>query len=268
MRPLWGWSGAHRRRSAAERMWSTTSYVRAVAADGEAAPDVGTTCSLSHDSWDWPTPASTSVTSWLTPSTPLKYKLSTECLTRVLIHHNMRLSTLPPTRLVRLTQHFTWGYIDCSLLWWVSVSVACMSICFFLQLLILLLLGLFSAPSAVSIIHQVSRSPNSITLSWSQPDQPNGVILDYELQYYEKVRQWSWLRLIKKIKVGQNTYLLTVSDAEPGRMELISNKESDQHCSHSRLEAWNYLRLSSSSSDCCWIWTLQWQNVLPNHDWR
>lgn len=44
-----------------------------------------------------------------------------------------------------------------------------------------------SAPSAVSIMHQVSRTVDSITLSWSQPDQPNGVILDYELQYYEKV---------------------------------------------------------------------------------
>uniref|UniRef100_A0A3Q3FFV8 receptor protein-tyrosine kinase n=1 Tax=Labrus bergylta TaxID=56723 RepID=A0A3Q3FFV8_9LABR len=43
-----------------------------------------------------------------------------------------------------------------------------------------------AAPSSVSIIHQVSRSTTSITLSWSQPDQPNGVILDYELQYYEK----------------------------------------------------------------------------------
>uniref|UniRef100_A0A673JUS6 receptor protein-tyrosine kinase n=1 Tax=Sinocyclocheilus rhinocerous TaxID=307959 RepID=A0A673JUS6_9TELE len=42
------------------------------------------------------------------------------------------------------------------------------------------------APSAVSIMHQVSRTVDSITLSWSQPDQPNGVILDYELQYYEK----------------------------------------------------------------------------------
>ncbi|XP_058532607.1 ephrin type-B receptor 2 isoform X2 [Ochotona princeps] len=45
-----------------------------------------------------------------------------------------------------------------------------------------------AAPSAVSIMHQVSRTVDSITLSWSQPDQPNGVILDYELQYYEKVR--------------------------------------------------------------------------------
>lgn len=57
---------------------------------------------------------------------------------------------------------------------------------------------LSSAPSAVSIIHQVSRTTNSITLSWSQPDQPNGVILDYELQYYEKVHDprfshiWLW----------------------------------------------------------------------------
>lgn len=39
----------------------------------------------------------------------------------------------------------------------------------------------------VSIMHQVSRTIDSITLSWSQPDQPNGVILDYELQYFEKV---------------------------------------------------------------------------------
>ncbi|XP_017565165.2 ephrin type-B receptor 2 isoform X2 [Pygocentrus nattereri] len=43
-----------------------------------------------------------------------------------------------------------------------------------------------AAPSVVSIMHQVSRTVDSITLSWSQPDQPNGVILDYELQYYEK----------------------------------------------------------------------------------
>ncbi|KAM6977933.1 ephrin type-B receptor 2-like [Aplochiton taeniatus] len=49
-----------------------------------------------------------------------------------------------------------------------------------------------AAPSAVSIMHQVSRGPESITLSWSQPDQPNGLILDYELQYYEKSQaEWN-----------------------------------------------------------------------------
>lgn len=29
----------------------------------------------------------------------------------------------------------------------------------------------------------------SITLSWPQPEQPNGIILDYEIRYYEKVSQ-------------------------------------------------------------------------------
>ncbi|XP_072887746.1 ephrin type-B receptor 2 isoform X1 [Hemitrygon akajei] len=43
-----------------------------------------------------------------------------------------------------------------------------------------------AAPSPISFIHQVSRTVDSITLSWADPDQPNGVILDYELQYYEK----------------------------------------------------------------------------------
>lgn len=52
----------------------------------------------------------------------------------------------------------------------------------------------FPAPSTVSIMHQVSRTIDSITLSWSQPDQPNGVILDYELQYYEKVpHKHTWI---------------------------------------------------------------------------
>lgn len=36
-------------------------------------------------------------------------------------------------------------------------------------------------------MHQVSATMRSITLSWPQPEQPNGIILDYELRYYEKV---------------------------------------------------------------------------------
>uniref|UniRef100_A0A672RTB2 receptor protein-tyrosine kinase n=1 Tax=Sinocyclocheilus grahami TaxID=75366 RepID=A0A672RTB2_SINGR len=44
------------------------------------------------------------------------------------------------------------------------------------------------APSIVPIMHQVSSTMKSITLSWPQPEQPNGIILDYELLYYEKVR--------------------------------------------------------------------------------
>ncbi|XP_058537370.1 ephrin type-B receptor 6 isoform X4 [Ochotona princeps] len=43
-------------------------------------------------------------------------------------------------------------------------------------------------PSAVPVVHQVSRAANSITVSWPQPDQTNGNILDYQLRYYDQVR--------------------------------------------------------------------------------
>ncbi|KAB0374220.1 hypothetical protein FD755_014476, partial [Muntiacus reevesi] len=44
----------------------------------------------------------------------------------------------------------------------------------------------FWTPSTVPIMHQVSATMRSITLSWPQPEQPNGIILDYEIRYYEK----------------------------------------------------------------------------------
>lgn len=50
-------------------------------------------------------------------------------------------------------------------------------------------LCLSTAPSTVPIMHQVSATMRSITLSWPQPEQPNGIILDYEIRYYEKVSQ-------------------------------------------------------------------------------
>lgn len=36
-------------------------------------------------------------------------------------------------------------------------------------------------------MHQVSRAANSITVSWPQPEQTNGNILDYQLRYYDQV---------------------------------------------------------------------------------
>ncbi|KAG9494526.1 hypothetical protein GDO78_002052 [Eleutherodactylus coqui] len=43
-----------------------------------------------------------------------------------------------------------------------------------------------AAPSTVPIMHQVRATMKSITLSWPQPEQPNGIILDYEIRFYEK----------------------------------------------------------------------------------
>uniref|UniRef100_A0A8C1KZA0 receptor protein-tyrosine kinase n=1 Tax=Cyprinus carpio TaxID=7962 RepID=A0A8C1KZA0_CYPCA len=75
-----------------------------------------------------------------------------------------------------------------------------------------------AAPSAVSIMHQVSRSVDSITLSWSQPDQPNGVILDYELQYYEKVISHQIYRNILKI---ETFYEVQLSSSLQEKLPLI-----------------------------------------------
>lgn len=60
---------------------------------------------------------------------------------------------------------------------WVDFHFSCTS-CFF---------PFSTAPSTVPIMHQVSATMRSITLSWPQPEQPNGIILDYEIRYYEKV---------------------------------------------------------------------------------
>lgn len=48
---------------------------------------------------------------------------------------------------------------------------------------------LFAAPSEVLAIRQENTSQNSVILMWHEPNQPNGVILEYDIKYYEKVRQ-------------------------------------------------------------------------------
>ncbi|KAM6963135.1 ephrin type-B receptor 1-like [Aplochiton taeniatus] len=45
-----------------------------------------------------------------------------------------------------------------------------------------------AAPSSVPIMHQVSSTSRGFTLSWPPPEQPNGVILDYELRFYDKIQ--------------------------------------------------------------------------------
>ncbi|XP_050787147.1 ephrin type-A receptor 8 isoform X2 [Gopherus flavomarginatus] len=45
-----------------------------------------------------------------------------------------------------------------------------------------------AAPSQVVVLRQENTGQNSVTLLWHEPDQPNGIILEYEVKYYEKVR--------------------------------------------------------------------------------
>ncbi|XP_028831688.1 ephrin type-B receptor 3 isoform X2 [Denticeps clupeoides] len=43
-----------------------------------------------------------------------------------------------------------------------------------------------AAPSAIPTVHLLRASAGTLSLSWLPPEQPNGVILDYEVKYHEK----------------------------------------------------------------------------------
>ncbi|MGH0145035.1 UNVERIFIED_CONTAM: hypothetical protein FKN15_033070 [Acipenser sinensis] len=45
-----------------------------------------------------------------------------------------------------------------------------------------------AAPSAVPTVHLMGATASTMSLSWLPPDRPNGIILDYEIKYHEKVR--------------------------------------------------------------------------------
>ncbi|KAK2096788.1 Ephrin type-B receptor 6 [Saguinus oedipus] len=68
-------------------------------------------------------------------------------------------------------------------------------------------------PSAVPVVHQVSRASNSITVSWPQPDQTNGNILDYQLRYYDQAEDES-----HSFTLTSETNTATVTQLSPGHI--------------------------------------------------
>lgn len=42
--------------------------------------------------------------------------------------------------------------------------------------------------AAVSVVLKERRSKDSVTLAWQGPERPNGAIVEYEVIYYEKVK--------------------------------------------------------------------------------
>ena len=44
-----------------------------------------------------------------------------------------------------------------------------------------------AAPSAVPTVHLMRATADTLSLSWLPPEKPNGVILDYEIKYQERV---------------------------------------------------------------------------------
>ncbi|KAK2516732.1 Ephb6 [Columba guinea] len=70
-----------------------------------------------------------------------------------------------------------------------------------------------TVPSAVPMMHQVSRTTSSITLSWPQPDQPNGIILDYQLRYFDKAEDED-----NSFILTSETNMATISNLSPGKI--------------------------------------------------
>uniref|UniRef100_A0A8C2XEP5 receptor protein-tyrosine kinase n=1 Tax=Cyclopterus lumpus TaxID=8103 RepID=A0A8C2XEP5_CYCLU len=52
--------------------------------------------------------------------------------------------------------------------------------------------GSCQAPSPVSVVRKGITGKSSISLSWAEPDRPNGIILEYEIKYFEKEQDSSY----------------------------------------------------------------------------
>ncbi|XP_075413880.1 ephrin type-B receptor 6 [Tenrec ecaudatus] len=68
-------------------------------------------------------------------------------------------------------------------------------------------------PSAVPVVHQVSRASDSITVSWPQPEHANGDILDYQLRYYDQAEDES-----HSFTLTSETNTATVTRLSPGHI--------------------------------------------------
>ncbi|EPQ09372.1 Ephrin type-A receptor 5 [Myotis brandtii] len=49
-----------------------------------------------------------------------------------------------------------------------------------------------AAPSPITNVKKGKIAKNSISLSWQEPDRPNGIILEYEIKYFEKDQETSY----------------------------------------------------------------------------
>uniref|UniRef100_A0A8C4FBA1 receptor protein-tyrosine kinase n=1 Tax=Dicentrarchus labrax TaxID=13489 RepID=A0A8C4FBA1_DICLA len=49
-----------------------------------------------------------------------------------------------------------------------------------------------AAPSPVSVVRKDHTGKSSIAISWAEPDRPNGIILEYEIKYFEKEQDSSY----------------------------------------------------------------------------
>lgn len=87
----------------------------------------------------------------------------------------------------------------------------------------------FPAPSPVSSIQATEVTRHSLSLAWQQPDRPNGVILEYEVKFYEKVRR---LQVNTTQAVVRNANMLARLYFSDGRGGFAATEKSLLFLSH------------------------------------
>uniref|UniRef100_A0A671PHI2 receptor protein-tyrosine kinase n=1 Tax=Sinocyclocheilus anshuiensis TaxID=1608454 RepID=A0A671PHI2_9TELE len=72
--------------------------------------------------------------------------------------------------------------------------------------------GSCQAPSPITVVKKGKTAKNSIAVSWQEPDRPNGIILEYEIKYFEKDQETSYT-IIKSKETDVLVYGLKPSSA-------------------------------------------------------
>ncbi|XP_057267037.1 ephrin type-A receptor 5 isoform X7 [Pezoporus wallicus] len=72
-----------------------------------------------------------------------------------------------------------------------------------------------TTPSPVSSVKKGKITKNSISLSWQEPDRPNGIILEYEIKYFEKDEETSYTIIKSKLTT------ITADGLKPGSVYVF-----------------------------------------------
>lgn len=116
------------------------------------------------------------------------------------------------------------------------------------------------APSPVTSIQAKDITRHTISLAWQPPDRANGVILEYEVKYYEKVCFHDQLQLCSCACVCV-CFLLTLIwffFSGPKWKKLQNNKNFIQEHWHQRPHPPHFLCLPCACSYSSWLRGIQW----------